>query len=222
MSMSWRLASRLSVIVLALLVVLIAALYSLHNNTGAPAATTQSIQDSGLQGTDLDSTLAPDFRLKDQFGKPVSLSQFKGRPTVVTFLYTHCPDVCPLVADKLHTVVQALGKKAPHVAILAVSMDPKGDSVSAALNFSRAHKLVNTWHFLVGTLNQLAPVWSSYTVDAQAATSAGTVTHSTFIYVIDKQGRERVLLDSDFTPTQLTSDLQILLAEGTGEPQSTQ
>ncbi len=222
MSMSWRLASRLSVIVLALLVVLIAALYSLHNNTGAPAATTQSIQDSGLQGTDLDSTLAPDFRLKDQFGKPVSLSQFKGRPTVVTFLYTHCPDVCPLVADKLHTVVQALGKNAPHVAILAVSMDPKGDSVSAALNFSRAHKLVNTWHFLVGTLNQLAPVWSSYTVDAQAATSAGTVTHSTFIYVIDKQGRERVLLDSDFTPTQLTSDLQILLAEGTGEPQSTQ
>ena len=220
MSISWRLASRLSVITLALLVVLIAALYSLHNNTSAPAATTQSIQDSGLQGTDLDSTLAPDFRLKDQFGKSVSLSQFKGRPTVVTFLYTHCPDVCPLVADKLHAVVQALGKNASHVAILAVSMDPEGDTIPAALNFSRAHKMVNAWHFLLGTYNQLAPVWSSYTVDAQAATSSGTVTHSTFIYVIDKQGRERVLLDSDFTPTQLTGDLQILLEEGTGEPQN--
>jgi protein SCO1/2 len=56
-------------------------------------------------------------------------------------------------------------------------------------------------------------VWSDYTVDAQAATSAGTVMHSTFVYVIDKQGRERVLLDDDFTPAQLTSDLQILLAE---------
>ena len=64
-------------------------------------------------------------------------------------------------------------------------------------------------------------MWSSYTVDAQATTSSGTVTHSTFIYVIDKQGRERVLLDSDFTPTQLTSDLQILLSEGAGEPQNT-
>jgi protein SCO1/2 len=213
MSMSWRLASRLSVITLALLVVLIAALYSLHNNTSAPAATTPGIEDSGLQGTDLDSTLAPDFSLKDQFGKSVSLSQFKGQPTVVTFLYTHCPDICPLVADKLHTVVQSLGKNAPHVAILAVSMDPKGDTVSAALNFSRAHKLVNSWHFLVGSLDQLAPVWSDYTVDAQAATSAGTVMHSTFVYVIDKQGRERVLLDDDFTPAQLTSDLQILLAE---------
>ena len=213
MSMSWRIASRLSVVTLALLIVLVVAVYSLHNNTNAPAATAPGIQDSGLQGTDLDSTLAPDFRLKDQFGKPVSLSQFKGRPTVVTFLYTHCPDVCPLVADKLHTVVQSLGKDAPHVAILAVSMDPKGDSVSAALNFSRVHKLVNSWHFLVGTLNQLAPVWSSYTVDAQAATSAGTVVHSTFVYVIDKQGRERVLLDNDFTPSELTSDLKILLAE---------
>jgi protein SCO1/2 len=213
MSMSWRLASRLSVVTLALLVVLVVAIYSLHNNTSAPAANTPGIQDSGLQGTDLDSTAAPDFRLKDQFGKQVSLSQFKGRPTVVTFLYTHCPDVCPVVADKLHLVVQALGKDAPHVAILAVSMDPKGDTVSAALNFSKVHKLVNSWHFLVGTLNQLSPVWSNYTVDAQAATSAGTVTHSTFVYVIDKQGRERVLLDNDFTPLQLTSDLKVLLTE---------
>ena len=213
MSMSWRLASRLSVVTLALLVVLVVAFYSLHNNTSVPAATTPGIENSGLQGTDLDSTLAPDFRLKDQFGRQISLSQFKGHPTVLTFLYTHCPDVCPLVADKLHIVVQSLGKDAPHVAILAVSMDPKGDTISAALNFSRVHKLVNSWHFLVGTLNQLAPVWSGYTVDAQAATSAGTVTHSTFVYVIDKEGRERVLLDDDFTSTQLTSDLKILLAE---------
>ncbi len=210
--MGWRLASRLSVVTLALLVVLVIAVYSLRNNTSAPAATA-NVQDSGLQGTDLDSTPAPDFHLKDQFGKQVSLSQFKGHPTVITFLYTHCHDVCPIVADKLHTVLQTLGKDAPHVAILAVSMDPKGDTVSAALNFSRVHKLVNSWHFLVGTLNQLAPVWSSYTVDAQAATGSGIVTHSTFIYVIDKEGRERVLLDNDFTVPQLTGDLKILLTE---------
>ena len=213
MSMGWRLASRLSVVTLALLVVLVVAVYSLRNNTSAPAATTPSANQSGLQGTDLDSTLAPDFRLKDQFGKQISLSQFRGSPTIVTFLYTHCPDVCPIVADKLHTTLQALGKDAPHVAVLAVSMDPKGDTVSAALNFSKVHKLVNSWHFLVGNLNQLAPVWSSYTVDAQAATSSGIVTHSTFVYLIDKEGRERVLLDNDFTVPQLTDDLKILLKE---------
>lgn len=213
MSMSWRLASRLSVITLALLVVLVVAVFSLRNDTSAPAADTPSVNQSGLQGTDLGSIPAPEFQLKDQFGKQISLSQFRGSPMVVTFLYTHCPDVCPLVADKLHLVMQALGKNAGHVGVLAVSMDPKGDTIPAALNFSKVHKMVNSWHFLVGSLNQLAPIWSSYSVDAQAATSAGVVAHSTAIYVIDKEGRERVLLDNDFTVPQLTGDLQILLKE---------
>ncbi len=143
----------------------------------------------------------------------MALSQFKGMPVVVTFLYTHCPDVCPLVAEKLHSVVLSLGKDAQHVAILAVSMDPKGDTQTAALNFSKVHKLSGNWHFLIGTLAQLSPIWENYSVDAQAATSAGIVNHSTFVYVIDKEGRERVLLDNDFTPAQLTSDIRVLSGE---------
>ena len=213
MRMSWRLASRLSVITLALLVVLVVAIFSLRNGTGAPTASSPGVSQSGLQGTDLGSIPAPDFRLTDQFGKPVSLSQFKGRPVVVTFMYTHCPDICPVIADKLHSTMQALGSNANHVAVLAVSMDPKGDTIPAALNFSKVHKMVNYWHFLVGTHEELSPVWSDYSVDAQAATSAGTVMHSSYIYVIDKEGRERVLLDDDFTPQQLTADLNVLLGE---------
>jgi protein SCO1 len=69
------------------------------------------------------------------------------------------------------------------------------------------------WHFLLGAHDELAPVWASYSVDAQAATSSGTVSHSSAIYVIDKQGRERVLLDNDFSSNQLAADLKILLAE---------
>ncbi|HVB75588.1 MAG TPA: SCO family protein [Ktedonobacteraceae bacterium] len=211
MSISWRLASRLSVVTLALLVVLVVAIFSLRNNTSAPAATTPSVNESGLQGTDLGSTPAPDFQLKDQFGKQISLSQFKGKPVVLTFLYTHCPDVCPLIADKLHQVTLALGKDAGHVQMLAVSMDPKGDTQNAAVAFSREHKMLNSWHYLIGSLNQLAPIWTNYSVDAQTATSANLVTHSTAIYVIDEEGRERVLLDNDFTIPQLTDDLKILL-----------
>ena len=213
MSMSWRLASRLSVITLALLVVLVVAIFSLRNGLGSTTASTPGVSQSGLQGTDLGSIPAPDFRLKDQFGKPVSLSQFKGQPVVVTFLYTHCPDICPVIADKLHSTMQALGSNANHIAVLAVSMDPKGDTIAAALNFSKVHKMVSYWHFLVGSHEELSPVWSDYSVDAQAATSAGVVTHSSYIYVIDKEGRERVLLDDDFTPTQLTADLKVLLGE---------
>ena len=213
MSMSWRLASRLSVITLALLVVLIVALLSLHNGIGGTTGSNTNANQSELQGTDLGSVAAPDFRLKDQSGKPISLSGFKGKPVVLTFLYTHCPDVCPLTANKLHTAMQSLGKNAGSVTVLAVSMDPKGDTAAAAQNFDSVHKLGNYFHFLIGTHDQLAPVWASYSVDAQAATSAGVVSHSSAIYVIDKQGRERVLFDNAFDPKQLTADLKILLGE---------
>lgn len=119
--MSWRLASRLSVVTLALLVILVIAAVSLHNSIGTATGTAQTSDSSGLQGTDLGSIVAPDFRLKDQFDKQISLSQFKGKPVVLTFLYTHCPDVCPLIANQLHTTVMSLGKNASRVGFLTVS-----------------------------------------------------------------------------------------------------
>ncbi len=213
MTMSWRLASRLSVITLALLVVLIVAFLSMRNSTGGTVNTNSITGQTSLQGTDLGSIPAPDFQLKDQSGNSISLAQFKGKPVVLTFLYTHCPDVCPLTAEKLHATMQSLGQNAQQVAVLAVSMDPKGDTAAAAQNFSKVHKMSDYWHFLIGAHDELAPVWASYSVDAQAATSNGTVSHSSAIYVIDKQGRERVLLDNDFSSGQLAADLKILLAE---------
>lgn len=213
MTMSWRLASRLSVITLALLVVLIVAFLSLRNSTAGVVNTNSSASQTGLQGTDLGSIPAPDFQLKDQLGNSITLAQFKGKPVVLTFLYTHCPDVCPLTAEKLHATMQSLGQNAQQVAVLAVSMDPKGDTAAAAQNFSKVHKMGDYWHFLLGAHDELAPVWASYSVDAQAATSSGTVSHSSAIYVIDKQGRERVLLDNDFSSNQLAADLKILLGE---------
>jgi protein SCO1 len=213
MTMSWRLASRLSVICLALLVVLVVALFSLRNSTGGATTTNPATSTSNLQGTNLGGTPAPDFLLRDQFGNSISLAQFKGKPVVLTFLYTHCPDVCPLTADKIHATMQSLGSNAQHIAVLAVSMDPKGDTAAAAQNFAKVHKLGNYFYYLIGTHNELAPVWASYSVDAQAATSSGIVNHSSAIYVIDKQGNERALFDNGFSSSQLASDLKILLGE---------
>jgi protein SCO1 len=213
MTMSWRLASRLSVISLALLVVLVIAFFSVRNGAGGATTTNQATSQSGLQGTHLGSTPAPNFLLKDQFGDAMSLAQFKGKPVVLTFLYTHCPDVCPLTAEKLHTTMQSLGSNAQQVALLAVSMDPKGDTAATTQNFIKAHRLGNYFHYLIGTHNELAPVWAAYSVDAQAATSSGSVNHTSAIYVIDKQGHEQVLFDNGFSPSQLAADLKILLGE---------
>src|SRR5215470_1019174 len=95
--MNWRLASRLAVAVSAILVAIL--IFVITQAKSAPT----------LQGADLGGAAAPNFRLSDQFGNPISLSQFQGKPVVLTFLYTHCPDTCPLIADKLHLTLTKLG-----------------------------------------------------------------------------------------------------------------
>ena len=214
--MNWRLASRLSVVTLAVLVVLIVVLWGtrVHTNGVMSGGTVpQSNNTSGLQGTDLGGTPAPNFRLTDQFGKSISLSQFQGEPVILTFLYTHCPDACPLTAEKLHAAMQSLGSETQQVGVLAVSTDPKGDTRPAALNFSKAHRMENYWHYLIGSHDELSPIWSKYSVYAAPQTRGTSVNHTTAIFVIDKRGRERAFFGDDVTSAQLVTDLQILLRE---------
>ena len=204
--MNWRLASRLSVLVSVILVVIIIILV-----TRSPSNSEAAV----LQGTDLGGVSAPDFHLNDQFGNPVSLSQFRGHPVVLTFLYTHCPDTCPLIADKLHLTLTKLGSDSSKVGILAVSTDPQNDTTQSAYEFSQVHHLLDQWHFLLGDSATLAPIWSAYHIFSKPATptasSPGAVDHTIAIYVIDKQGHERVFFSDDFDPNVLASDLQTLL-----------
>jgi protein SCO1/2 len=198
--MSWRLVSRLSVITLAVLVVLVITV--VQQQRAAQAA---------LQGTDLNKSPAPNFALTDQYGKKVALENFRGKPVVLTFLYTTCPDVCPLTAEYLHQSMEQLGADAAKVGIVAVSTDPQKDDVAAALRFSQQHRMENYWHYLVGTKDELSPIWSNYSVAAQQLEK--TVMHTSVIYFIDKEGRERTLIMDTFQPEQITHNLQALLQE---------
>ncbi|HEY5005698.1 MAG TPA: SCO family protein, partial [Ktedonobacteraceae bacterium] len=211
MSMNWRLASRLSVVTLAILVVLVVTLFQQRHTAlpGTASGNSAVANTPSLQGTDLGNSPAPNFSLTDQFGKQISLAEFKGKPVVLTFLYTNCPDQCPLTAEKLHATLQELGNAAPNVGVLAVSTDPARDTTSAAMKFSQSHRMVDYWHYLVGPKSKLAPIWSAYSIYAQPQQQ--TVNHSLGLYVIDKQGHERVFLGNDFTPGQLAADLQVLL-----------
>ena len=210
--MNWRLASRLSVVTLAILVVIVVAVLQRNPaKTVAPQTSNSASNSSGLEGTDLGNVPAPNFQLTDQQGKTVSLAQFRGKPVVVTFMYTHCPDVCPLTAERLHSTMLKLGNQAQNVGILAVSTDPKRDTAAEALKFSQAHNMQDYWHFLIGKEQTLSPIWSEYSIYAQQQQQ--NINHTMALYVIDKQGRERVFLSSDFTPDQMAKDLQILLQE---------
>lgn len=213
--MNWRLASRLSVITLVILVAIIVAVISTKADQQAANPNT-TVDSSGLLGTSLGGVPAPDFHLVDQNGKQISLAQFQGEPIILTFLYTHCPDACPLTASKLHQVVLNLGSASQHIAIVAISVDPKGDTPTTVNNFSKAHGLLDysNWHYLLGTEAQLAPIWSSYSVySAPQAAQTNSVDHTTAIFVIDKQGHERAYFGGDVTPAQMTTDMQILLKQ---------
>lgn len=212
--MNWRLASRLSVVTMAILVILIVTITPLAGGIITTAIhaignTSNTTPPSGLPATDLGNQPAPNFQLTDQNGKQVSLSQFKGKPVIVTFLYTHCPDICPLTAEHLHSTLLKMGSDAKNVGILAVSTDPLRDDQAAATQFTEAHNMQNYWHFLVGSETQLAPIWSAYSVSAQQMQMS--VNHSFALYVIDKQGNEREFIGLDFKPDDFASYLEELV-----------
>jgi protein SCO1 len=168
-----------------------------------------------LVGTDLGATEAPDFTLTDGVtGRSVSLSDKRGNVVALSFLYTRCPDVCPLTAARFRAAQDALGQDSSRVVFMAVSVDPEGDTPKAAQDFSATYDLRTNWHYLVGARAQLAPVWAAYGILVSDAAGDATVGHNDAVYLIDKRGRERVLLHSEDLAGDLVNDLRTLVRSG--------
>ncbi|HXX38665.1 MAG TPA: SCO family protein [bacterium] len=184
----------------ALAIIAAAALHGLTSNR-TPA----------LAGTALTPPRpAYDFRLRDQDGRDLSLSELRGKAVVLTFLYVHCPDYCPVIADKLRQTDEELGPERQHVAFLAVSVDPRGDTPAAVRGFLLTHRVQGELEYLTGSAVQLRPIWEHYWVAGVAAPSSIAVTHTTVVYVIDPSGAMRVFFGWQFAPHELANDLRIL------------
>jgi protein SCO1/2 len=164
-----------------------------------------------FRGTALDPPLkAPSFALRDQSRRLVSLLPSHRRVTVVAFLYTHCPDVCPLIADQLNIALRSLGADRAHVRVLAISVDPAHDTPAAVAKFVRGHRLLPEFRYLTGTRKQLSPVWSGFHIAAEPGPS-GVVSHSAFELLVDPQGRERAIYDSKVRSADVVHDVRLLL-----------
>lgn len=186
---------------LALLLLLTAALAGCGSQPGSSPPR--------LAGTALDSAPAPELALRDQDGELVRLSALRGKTVLVTFLYTHCPDVCPLIATNLGLTLRRLGPAAAGVRALAVSVDPKGDTPAAVRRFVAAHRLPPQFRYLHGTRAELAPVWRAFHIAAQP-TPEGVVNHSAYTVLIDRDGKERVLYDAQVKVAAVLHDLRAL------------
>ncbi|MDX6517001.1 MAG: hypothetical protein QOH73_2667 [Gaiellaceae bacterium] len=161
---------------------------------------------AALSGTAIDgSPAAPDFTLVDQDGRRVRLSALRGKLVLVTFLYVHCPDVCPLIASRLNAALPLLG---PRARVVAVSVDPRGDTPAAVRAYVRARGLGPHFRYVLGSQAQLAPVWKAYFLGVTP--TPGAVMHSSMTVLVDAEGRERVRYDASATPAQIAHDARVL------------
>jgi protein SCO1/2 len=156
---------------------------------------------------------APPLALRDYLGRQVNIASYRGKAVLVTFLYTHCPDVCPLIVGRLRVVQNALGAQARRLQILAISVDPKGDTPQAVRKFLRAQDMDDHMRWLIGTRAQLQRTWHAWGVGvAKDPKSAELVEHSAPIFGISASGKRMTVYSTSFKRTQLVHDVPLLAA----------
>jgi len=157
--------------------------------------------------------IAPDFTLRDSLGRTVSLSQFRGHAVILTFIYAHCPDVCPLIVAKLHQALAELGPRAREVQLIGVSVDPSGDTPTVVNAFLAAHAVTGHFEYLIGSRSQLAQVWRKYAVAVLPRPGTSVVGHAAVLYGITAAGTELTVYSaSNFQPQMIVHDVPLLAA----------
>lgn len=174
---------------------------------------------SGLRGNQLppglDRRPAVRFDLVDARGGLIDTTELRGRPYALTFLYTQCPDVCPLIGQDLRAVLGALGKRSERVAVVAISVDPRGDTPSAVQRWLSRQRLPANFRYALGSERDLKPVWEAYYAAPQVSGRPETSTHTAAVWLVDSRGRLRTRYPAGerLSAEDLAHDLTVLLRE---------
>ena len=136
---------------------------------------------------------APVFSLTDQNGQLFNSKAALGKLVVVNFIYTSCPDVCPLFTAKMALIQRSLAaERNDRYLLLSISTDPKRDTPAKLKAYADAFKADHRrWHFLTGSVKTLAPVWQAFGVHVKDL-GDGQVQHTNLTTLIDGKGFRRV------------------------------
>lgn len=207
-------------VMLALVVLLViaggVALLSTGGGSSRPSAgAIHGVASSKYSGS-LASPAAPEppLSLRNYKGERVNIAQYKGKAVLLTFLYTKCPDVCPLIASNLGVALNAMGsQKASKVQVIAVSVDSRGDTPKAVAVFLKRHGVAGRMQYLIGSAHELARVWKAWGVGSERdAQSPELVNHSGLVYGVSAQGKVTTLYAANFTPQEVAHDAPLLAA----------
>jgi protein SCO1/2 len=207
-------------LVLLTLVGVAGAYLSATQDESAPS----SAPDGGFRGSTLPVQLtqsaAPPIRLRDSDGRLLDTRELGGRPYAVTFLYTQCPDVCPLIGQQVKQGLEQLGAAGRDVTVLIVSVDPRGDTAEAVRVWMRRQRMPSNVRYLIGSRDELRPVWEAYYAVPQDVERPETSTHSAAVWLIDADGRRRTKLDAGqgLRPEDFAHDMRLIRREPGAAP----
>jgi protein SCO1 len=151
------------------------------------------------------------LELTDVSGKTRTLAEFRGKAVVLFFGFTQCPDVCPTTLAEVSSAVKKLGEDAQRVQVLFVSVDPERDTPQALAQYVSSFdpRIIALRGDLAAT-RKVAQEFKIY-FEKRKQGDGYTVDHSAQTYVLDPQGRLRLLVRHERIAEDLPHDLQVLL-----------
>ncbi len=158
---------------------------------------------------------APPFTLTSQDGKPVALADLRGKVLAVTFIYTGCPDICPLLTQMMVDVQDKLGAEfGAKIAFVSITLDPEHDTPEVLKDYAKFWGAKpEGWSFLTGSIEAVRDVTRRYGVFF-AKKEDGSVEHSQLTTLVDADGQMRVqYLGARFDPEEFRRDLMSLVGE---------
>jgi protein SCO1 len=154
-----------------------------------------------------------ELRLADPAGTPRTLADYKGKVVVVSFGFTHCPDVCPTTLADLAKAVGQLGAEASRVQVLFVTVDPKRDTPEVLAQYVANFR--PDFVALRGDAGATQAATKAFHVYAKerpgSSPEAYSVDHSSQSFVLDGEGRMRLIVPHGTKPEAIAADLKVLL-----------
>lgn len=207
-------------IVLGLLaggIVVVIALLFLRGLNGPSAASQQAAEYDG--STPIDPPRAmPDFTLTNHHGEETRLSDLRGKFTLMSFGYTHCPDICPITLNEFKQIEQALGEQAEKINFVFISVDSPRDTPEALADYFRKHELGERFVGLTGTENALRQLGIDYglyfELDPPAEDGNYDVNHTSGYFLLDDENRWRMRYAYLTEQQVILEDLLELLRQG--------
>jgi protein SCO1 len=163
----------------------------------------------GLRNVAAPAAIGGPFQLTDQSGQTVTEKNMQGRPTLIFFGFTHCPDVCPTALFQISEVLRALGKDAERVNAYFISVDPERDTSKDMKDYLSSFD--PNLKGLTGNPDQIAKVISAYRVYARKVPLKDgdyTMDHTALIYLMDREGKFVSPFNLKRTPQEAAADLK--------------